>query len=63
MEDANAPETLALLREAGLTHVFIGAKGGMVKPEMFAASANYRLVYTNGAAWVFEVEGEQGVSG
>lgn len=55
MADANAPEMLALLREAGVRHVFIGAKGGTLEPAMFAASANYRLVYTNGAAWVFEL--------
>jgi hypothetical protein len=55
IQDASAPETLALLREAGVTHIFIGAKGGTLKPEMFADNPNYRLLYTNGAAWVFEV--------
>lgn len=58
LTDASAPETLALLREAGVTHVFIGARGGGLKPEMFAASPHYRLLYTNGAAWVFEVLGD-----
>jgi hypothetical protein len=53
--DASAPEMLALLREAGVTHVFIGARGGTLKPEMFVNSPHYRLLYTNGAAWVFEV--------
>ncbi|MGH2523515.1 MAG: hypothetical protein ACRDH2_13505, partial [Anaerolineales bacterium] len=48
------PAALALLRSAGVTHVFIGARGGNLKPEMFANSPQYRLVYTNGAAWVFE---------
>ncbi len=56
VKDANAPETLALLRSAGVTHVFIGAKGSTLKPEMFANSPNYHLLYTNGAAWVFEVK-------
>jgi hypothetical protein len=55
IQDAGAPEALALLREAGVTHIFIGAKGGTLKPEMFADGPNYRLLYTNGAAWVFEV--------
>ncbi len=55
IQDASAPETLALLREAGVTHIFIGAKGGTLKPEMFVDNPNYRLLYTNGAAWVFEV--------
>ena len=55
VQDAGAPETLALLRAAGATHVFIGARGGNLKPEMFAGNPNYHLLYTNGAAWVFEV--------
>ncbi len=55
IQDASAPETLVLLREAGVTHIFIGAKGGTLKPEMFVDNPNYCLLYTNGAAWVFEV--------
>lgn len=53
--DAEAPEFLALLREAGVTHVYIGARGGHLKPEAFLASGRYRLLYSNGAAWVFAV--------
>jgi hypothetical protein len=52
----DSPEALALLRQAGVTHVFIGAKGGTLKPEAFAASPDYRLIYTNGADWVFELK-------
>jgi len=57
--DASAPETLALFREAGVTHVFIGARGGPLKPEMFVGSPYYRLLYSNGAAWVFAFEPDQ----
>jgi hypothetical protein len=53
IQDASAPETRALLRSAGVTHVFIGARGGSLRPEMFAGSPHYRLAFTNGAAWVF----------
>lgn len=56
--DANTPQALALLREQGVTHIFIGAKGGSLKPEMFLDSPHYRLLYSNGAAWVFELTGE-----
>jgi hypothetical protein len=56
ISDWDAPETLARLRTAGVTHIFIGAKGGTLKPEVFAESPNYRLLYTNGAAWVFELK-------
>lgn len=56
ISDWNTPEALALLQAAGVTHIFIGAKGGNLKPEMFTQSPNYRLLYTNGAAWVFELQ-------
>lgn len=56
--DATTPEALALLREMNVTHIFIGAKGGSLKPEMFLDSPHYRLLYTNGAAWVFELTGD-----
>jgi hypothetical protein len=52
----DSPEALALLKQAGVTHVFIGAKGGTLKPEVFAASPAYRLIYSNGADWVFELK-------
>jgi hypothetical protein len=52
--EVDSPEALALLRRAGVTHVFIGARGGTLKPEAFAASDRYRLLYSNGGAWVFE---------
>jgi hypothetical protein len=51
--DANAPATLDLLAARGVTHVYLGARGGQLRPEMFAGSPHYPLLYTNGAAWVF----------
>lgn len=48
-----APEFQALLREAGVTHVYIGARGGALRPEQFTASPDFELLYSNGAAWVF----------
>jgi hypothetical protein len=53
--DARSPEMLNLLEREGVTHVFIGARGGNLKPEMFVGVPEYKLLYTNGAAWVFEV--------
>lgn len=53
LRDADSPEALALLQDGGVTHVFIGARGGVLKPEMFVGSPRYRLLYSNGAAWVF----------
>jgi hypothetical protein len=54
-QGAASTQALALLRQAGVSHIYIGAKGGALRPEMFSASPAYRLVYSNGAAWVFEV--------
>ena len=53
--DATAPSFRTLLRAAGVTHIFIGARGGPLKPEMLAGSAYYTLLYTNGADWIFAV--------
>lgn len=55
IKDARSPEMLDLLRREGVTHVFIGARGGNLKPEMFVNAPEYKLLYTNGAAWVFEL--------
>lgn len=56
LSEANSPEALALFRAGGVTHIFIGARGGTLKPEMFVDSPHYRLLYSNGAAWVFAFE-------
>lgn len=53
--DGADPALRALIREAGVTHIFIGARGGPIRPEMLASAPGYVLRYTNGAAWVFEV--------
>lgn len=39
----------------GITHVFIGSRGGPLVREMFEDVPGYRLTYSNGEAWVFEV--------
>jgi len=43
-----------LLREEGVTHVYIGAKGGKITPQMLLDSPHYRLVYSSGGVWIFE---------
>ena len=57
------PRTLELLRERGITHVYIGQQQGRVNytgadilvPEVLLASAHYRPVYHQDRVWVFEV--------
>jgi len=53
--DASTPAFQSLLHAAGVTHIFIGARGGPLKPEMFVNSPYYQLLYTNGADWIFKV--------
>jgi hypothetical protein len=51
---------LALLRSNGHTHVFVGARGGVVSAALLREAPGFRLVYTNGRASVFEVLAEPG---
>jgi hypothetical protein len=53
--DASSPAFRSLLSGAGVTHIFIGARGGPLKPEMFVGNPYYELLYTNGADWIFAV--------
>ncbi|MFN8482232.1 MAG: DUF6541 family protein [Anaerolineae bacterium] len=54
-EAANAEALAPVIQSEGATHVYVGAKGGALKPEMFLNKPGFRLLYTNGAAWVFEI--------
>jgi len=44
-----------LLKERGVTHVYIGARGGNIRPQMLVDSSHWRLVYSNGAVWIFKL--------
>ncbi|MGA9351678.1 MAG: hypothetical protein WBW48_23155, partial [Anaerolineae bacterium] len=46
-----------LLRDNGVTHVYIGARGGSITPQMLIGSYYYRPVYSNGAVWIFRIQG------
>ena len=48
---------LDLLRKAGVTHVYIGAKGGPITPRSLLFSPHYRRVYSSGEVWIFEFMG------
>jgi len=55
LQDARDPGFVALLQEEGITHIYLGAKGGPLTPQMFLSNASYREVYNTGAVWIFEV--------
>ena len=55
------PRTRQLLDDSGVTHVYIGARGGSITPQMLgnsqvARSPYYRPVYSNGAVWIFQLQ-------
>ena len=60
----DAPTTLAMLRERGITHVYVGQRQGRVNydgpdvldPAALLGSSHYRLVYHQDQVRVFEVE-------
>ncbi len=54
LEDA---EAVARLRAAGITHLYIGARGGHFTPDMLAASPSFQPVYTNGSVWIYAWRG------
>jgi hypothetical protein len=57
LRQGDDPEALlALLQEQGITHVYIGARGGPLSAQALAASDGYRPVYNGQGVWVFEVE-------
>ena len=53
--DADDPELRGILEQENVTHVYIGARGGPLTPQMFLRSSHYRPVYSTGGVWVFEV--------
>ncbi len=49
------PAFLQALREQGVTHVYVGTKGGVLSPAKLVASTHFQPLYHHGAAWVFSV--------
>jgi len=49
------PETLALFQRAGITHVYLGAKGTVISAAALLQSPDYRLIYQNPSVYVFEI--------
>ncbi|MHB0856981.1 MAG: hypothetical protein ACYC5M_05355 [Anaerolineae bacterium] len=49
------PALLARLRQEGVTHVFVGTRGGRLLPKDLDASLNYRLLYASGPTRIYEL--------
>ena len=50
-----SPEALALLRREGITHVYIGQRGGPISVVELEGSPYFRLVYRHNEVYVFEL--------
>jgi hypothetical protein len=50
-------DTLPTLVKNGVTHVYIGQRGGCLKPQRLLASPHYEAIYHQDGVWVFEVRG------
>jgi hypothetical protein len=57
IESFDEESTSRLLRDNGVTHVYIGARGGSITPQMLMDGSYYRPVYSNGAVWIFRIQG------
>jgi len=55
IKDADDPQLQDILQQERVTHVYIGARGGPLTPQMLLRSSRYRPVYSTGAVWIFEV--------
>ncbi len=55
VEDWGAAETLALLQGRGVTHIFVGERGGTLRPERLLGDPRFQLLDREGAAWLFQV--------
>lgn len=56
MEQGQDPDTLRpLLREWDISHIYIGARGGVLSAKALMQSEFYRLLYSKDGTWVFKV--------
>lgn len=56
VESFDDPATRERLRQASITHIYIGARGGHIMPQKLLGVDGYRLIYQRGPVWVFAVE-------
>ena len=53
--DWSLPEQADWLRQQGITHIFIGAKGGFFDPAALIKNPETRLIYGRDGAFIFEL--------
>jgi hypothetical protein len=50
-----SPQAIAVLRREGITHVFVGQRGGAIVVADLLNSPYFKPVYQNGGAYIFEL--------
>ncbi len=53
--DWSDPVAAVWLRDQGVTHIFVGAKGGFLDPAALARNPNLRMVYGRDGVFIFEI--------
>ena len=53
-EAVDAPDLLDRLARAGVTHVYVGEKGGRLMPKDLDPSPHYQAIYSRGPVRVYE---------
>jgi hypothetical protein len=54
--DLTTPAAIARLRAEGVTHIFIGARGGPIQADPLLASPAFELVYQDGPVYIFRLK-------
>lgn len=54
--DWSAPETAVWLQEQGITHLFVGARGGFFDPAALAKNPNIQIIYAQDGTFIFEID-------
>jgi hypothetical protein len=55
--EPTAPATLRLLRESGVTHVYLGVRGGPIDEHLLLESPAFRRIYSRDSVSIFELTG------
>ena len=54
-----SPSALKLLAREGITHIYIGQRGGILSPETLRQSSAFRLVYEKDRVYIFQYLGTE----
>jgi hypothetical protein len=52
----DAPQTIEMLKQKGVSHVYIGSRGGNLSLEALKASDAFSLVYHKDRVWIFAIQ-------